>query len=129
MNTWDKSNEFVRVGARGGFITLLIFISLILYCFRILLSNLQLLSSNKTLQVLLWGLFAALMGHITAFFGVPYTDQVKVGFFLLLGIIGNINNFNFEIIRALYREHLIIKPENEYSRQNFVIFQPASETD
>jgi len=82
----DITNHFILEGVRGGGLTLALFIAVVVMAVRTTLY----LSQNglKEQQWLCWCLFVAMMGHITAFFGVSYFGQIHMLWYMNLAIVG-----------------------------------------
>ncbi len=88
---FDITNQYILVGVRGGIITLLLFIAVIVLCFRAIGYSLQekeIFYINN--QKILWCLGAALFSHVITFLAVSYFDQLIMFWYLLLAIISSI---------------------------------------
>lgn len=86
----DITNMFVRVGVDGGLLTLILFLLIIVRCFRGVGVSFRAAATTgepRSLQFAVWVLGAALFTHIVAFFDVQYFDQNFVTWCLLLAMI------------------------------------------
>ena len=88
----DITNQFIGEGVQGGLLQMILFIIIIVLCFRgigkvIKLSEDQPLST----KIVPWSMGVALFGHVSAFFSVSYFDQIFVSFYLLLAMISTIS--------------------------------------
>jgi hypothetical protein len=86
---WDVSNQYVAVGVSGGLITFVLFIAVIVYCFKGLgLARKEAEDANDLMrQRGFWALGAALFANLVAFLGITYFDQTQVGWYALLAMI------------------------------------------
>lgn len=93
---WDTSNQYVSEGTRGGLITLLLFIVIILLCFRgveLMVGKMNKINNTSKLgQLRFWALGAALFAHLVAFIGIAYFDQMIVIWYMLLALIATITS-------------------------------------
>jgi len=81
---WDTQNQYVNVGENGGLLAFVLFIAIIVGCFKGIGKARRSLAGTGRDQWLPWFLGAALFAHLVGFFGVNYFDQSKVGFFVAL---------------------------------------------
>ena len=85
---FDVTNQFVRIGVDGGLISMLLYIFVIIHCFRgvgFAMKSTGYRTGSD--QKFLWALGSALFAHIITFLGVSYFDQNIVTFYLLLAMI------------------------------------------
>jgi hypothetical protein len=87
---WDTSNTFVETAIQGGLATLVLFIAVIVLCFRQLGRFRLADSSDRNAQKLSWILGAALFANLVAFFGITYFDQTVVAWYVLLAMISTV---------------------------------------
>lgn len=86
----DITNMFIRVGVDGGLFTLIVFIIILVRCFRgIGIAHRAAAANRESLatQFAIWALGAALFAHIVAFFDVNYFDQNLLTWALLIAMI------------------------------------------
>jgi hypothetical protein len=84
---WDVTIMYCRVGVDGGFITLVIFLAVIVQCFKKVGQTIQRLPTTSGIRKCIWALGASLTAHIVTFFGVTYWDQNIVPWYMLLAVI------------------------------------------
>jgi hypothetical protein len=94
----DITNQFIGEGVNGGLLTLILFVLIILYCFKSIGSTLKKSESGPfSFKICVWSMGAALFSHVISFFSVGYFDQIIVIWFLLLATIstvgGNLDSF------------------------------------
>jgi len=90
---FDITNQFVRIGVDGGLITLILFVVLIVFCYKSLAQGLRFSGIPRQERILIWALGASLFAHLVSFWGVSYFDQIIVALYILLAIISTIGNF------------------------------------
>jgi len=86
---WDVSNQFVAVGVSGGLITFVLFIAVIVYCFK------GVGRARKEAEIAgdavrargFWALGAAVFANLVAFFGITYFDQTQLVWYATLAMI------------------------------------------
>ena len=91
---FDVANMFVRQGVDGGIVTLILFLAIIIYCFKGIGNSMAASAENMDHQHLCWALGASLFAHIVAFISVSYFDQVIVIWFMLLAVISTVSGMN-----------------------------------
>ncbi len=85
----DITNNFIGIGIRGGIISLIIFIVILVCCFRAVGIKVKEIDPNKfTYKFTVWCLGVSLFAHVTSFISVCYFDQIIVFWYLLLAMIG-----------------------------------------
>ena len=90
----DVANMFVRQGVDGGIVTLILFLAIIIYCFKGIGNSMAASAENLDQKHLSWALGASLFTHIVAFLSVSYFDQVIVIWFMLLAVISTVSTMN-----------------------------------
>jgi hypothetical protein len=86
-NSTDLVNEFVAQGVHGGLLSLLLFIWLIVMCFKATgrsVHNAATQSDNR--GFLIWAIGCGLLGHVASFFSVSYFDQIIIFWYLTIGM-------------------------------------------
>jgi hypothetical protein len=84
---YDVTNAYINEGANGGLLTMILFIMIIVLCFRGVGNAISALSGEHPSQLALWAVGSSLFAHAVTFFSVSYFDQNFVVWFLLLAII------------------------------------------
>ncbi|MHC4212023.1 MAG: hypothetical protein ACYSWP_01495 [Planctomycetota bacterium] len=100
--TGDIANQYLLEGVRGGLLTLILFIAMLVTGFKTLIKYFQ-KSPVYEQQFLAWCLFVSLLGHCFAFIGVSYFGQIVMLWYLMLSIIGLLNEKIREIGAAKYK--------------------------
>lgn len=88
---WDVSNYFLLMGKRGGFLSFVLFLCLIGFCFRQVGRAVRAADGDRPTQILTWALGAALFAHCVAFLGCAYWDQFMVFWYLELAMLASLN--------------------------------------
>ena len=87
-NSADIVNEFINQGIRGGLLTVLVFVWLIVKCFKAVGMSVHNTAAYSTeVRFLIWSLGCALLAHVASFFSVSYFDQIRIFWVMLLGMI------------------------------------------
>jgi hypothetical protein len=86
----DITNQFILEGVEGGFISMLLFIIIIILCFRQIGISLR-LNENQPFskRIIIWSLGASLFANVVAMFSCSYYDQTIVVWWLLLAMISS----------------------------------------
>jgi len=82
----DITNQYVLEGVRGGAITLVIFIILVVQAVRIT-GICSMASRNRETRILYWGFCVSILGHCVSFWGVSYFGQIMMLLFFTLAIV------------------------------------------
>lgn len=103
----DITNHFVGVGINGGVISLILFIFIIIYCYKRLGVSLQLMK-NVVIdeKMILWTLGVAIFAHIISFMSVAYFDQIIVFWYMVLAVISSLTAPNSLHFRKQNKEIL-----------------------
>jgi len=97
----DITNQFISVGIDGGLIALILFIAVILFCFKNIGIKLKEISSREfPIKFALWCMGVSLAGHLASFISVRYFDQIIVFWYLLLALITTVSMIPTEILIA-----------------------------
>lgn len=83
----DITNQYVLEGVRGGLLTLVLFVAMLLYAFKITL-NISLKDTKYEQYCFSWCFFVTLLGHSVAFLGLSYFGQITVPWYMMLAIVG-----------------------------------------
>lgn len=96
----DITNQYVVEAVTGGFLTLCLFVVLIVFAFRgvgyLWRSN----QKNAYLLAVSWALGVCLFVHCVNFIGVSYFGQIYVVWYLLLAVIGSLMPVNLTVRRS-----------------------------
>lgn len=97
----DITNHFIGVGIQGGLLSLILFVVIIVFCFKNLGMKLkEFRSSGFPVQFTVWCVGAVLVGHLASFTSVRYFDQIIVFWYLLLAIVTAISMIPAETLLA-----------------------------
>ncbi len=81
----DITNQYVLEGVRGGAVTLVIFIIMIIQAVRFT-GICSIISRNRETRILWWGFCVSILGHCVSFWGVSYFGQIMMLLFFTLAI-------------------------------------------
>jgi hypothetical protein len=87
----DLANQYVSIGVRGGIVTLLAFLSVLVAGFTRLGSSLASPLAPGRDKFLVWTVGCSLFAHVVAFFDVSYSGQMLLNLVTLLCIIGSLS--------------------------------------
>jgi hypothetical protein len=88
----DITNQFISEGINGGIFAMLLFIIIIILCFREIGISLRLNENQPfSVRIILWSLGVSLFVNVVGFFSVSYFDQIIVFWYLLLAMISVIS--------------------------------------
>jgi hypothetical protein len=85
----DATNQYVVEGLRGGLLTLVVFLSVLVFAFGNIGRSLKMpsLARRRDRQWICWTAGVAMFVHAVTFFGVSYFGQMTVIFHLQLAIV------------------------------------------
>lgn len=87
----DMTNQYIAQGVNGGLATMILFIGIIVLCFREIGLSLRVNEDEPfSRQIMIWALGASLLVHVVSFFSVTYFDQTIVFWYLLLAMISSL---------------------------------------
>jgi hypothetical protein len=110
-NMMDITNHYIMEGIKGGLAKMVLFIALIVACFRRLGLALSVLPRKGPATFLTWTLGVSLFGHCLCFISITYFDQLIIIWFWLLAVILS--------IPILYPQPLSAILPNESSNSNY----------
>lgn len=87
LSAQDLTNQFLRVAADGGIVTLALFIAVISLGFRAAGKARRSFRRRLSMQKLSWAVGVALFTNVVAFFGCSYWDQVVILWYTLLALV------------------------------------------
>lgn len=109
---WDTANQYVDTGVSGGLLTFVLFLAIIVCCFKALGRARKAGEGNLTAERRLWTMGATLVAHLAAFFGITYFDQTSLAWYSLLAMISSLSTFALieaaepATIGTSYKKHL-----------------------
>ena len=84
----DITNQYIAEGIRGGLITMILYIIIIVCFFRMVGLSLKAMEERPFAEkIIVWSLGASLLAHVMAQASVGYFDQIIVIWYLLLAMI------------------------------------------
>jgi hypothetical protein len=85
----DVTNQYIWQGVQGGLLTMVLFILIIVLCFRGIGREVRATRKTLTLpeRLCIWSLGAALLAHVVNYMSITYFDQNFVNWYLLLSMI------------------------------------------
>ena len=88
----DITNQFIAVGIDGGLISLILFVAVIIFCFKNIGMKLKEIGSSELpIKFTIWCMGVSLVGHLASFTSVHYFDQIIVFWYLLLALITTVS--------------------------------------
>jgi hypothetical protein len=88
----DITNQFIAVGIQGGLFSLILFVAIIIFCFKNIGKKLKEISSTELhIKFAIWCIGVSLVSHLASFTSVRYFDQIIVFWYLLLALITTIS--------------------------------------
>lgn len=83
----DITNQYILEGIQGGFITFILFISVLFFAIKIVGSD-SMCNASANQQWLSWGICVSILGHCISFLGVSYFGQIRMLLFLTFALVG-----------------------------------------
>lgn len=101
----DITNQYVLEGVRGGLLTLILFVALIVLAFKRvgLLQRAAETAGTQYPRMLSWGLGVVLFVHVMSFWAVSYFGQIIMVWYLTLSLVQVASNVSLHPGRALVR--------------------------
>jgi hypothetical protein len=85
----DLTNQYIRQGVEGGFLTMALFIAIIVLAFRDVGVGVR-KQPIRGIRFQVWAMGCALIVHVFSFISVSYFDQNFVNWYMLLAIIATV---------------------------------------
>jgi hypothetical protein len=86
----DITNQFVVEGVKGGLLKLILFVAIIVGCFKVVGRRVHEEEGNLFPGILFWSMGASLFAHCLSFMSVPYFDQMIIIWYWLLAAIASV---------------------------------------
>jgi len=83
----DITNQYMLEGIRGGVLTMVLFVIILVKAVSIL-SRTSITLSTSRQSWLCWGICVSMLGHIVTFWGVSYFGQIEVLVYLTFSMVG-----------------------------------------
>jgi hypothetical protein len=94
-NMMDITNQFVAEGVDGGLLKLVLFVAIIVGCFKILGRQLHVEEVKSPATFFVWAIGVSLFAHCLSFMSITYFDQSIVIWYWLLAVISSLNYLRF----------------------------------
>ena len=82
----DVTNQYVLEGVRGGALTLVVFVIMVVQAVRIT-GICSMKSKSREIRILCWGFCVSILGHCVSFWGVSYFGQIMLLLYFTLAIV------------------------------------------
>jgi hypothetical protein len=88
----DITNQYILEGVRGGLLQMILFVLIIVFCFRNVGRALQQIEDRPfAVKMVIWSMGVALFTHVVSFISVSYFDQLIMLWYLLLASISSVS--------------------------------------
>jgi hypothetical protein len=88
----DITNQYILEGVRGGLLQMILFVLIIVFCFRNVGRAIQRSEDRPfAMKMVLWSMGVALFTHVVSFISVSYFDQLIMLWYLLLASISSVS--------------------------------------
>ena len=102
----DVTNQYVLEGVRGGALTLVVFVILVVQAVRIT-GICSMVSRSRETRILCWGFCVSILGHCVSFWGVSYFGQIMLLLYFTLAIVSFLEDK--EYLRFATKYQTVIK--------------------
>jgi len=121
----DITNQFILQGIRGGLLTMILFIAIVVVSFFAVGRAVRAMrATSRRAQLLVWAIGATILAHVVSFLSVSYFDQNVVNWYLVLAMIATVVTVCGRVQSTIRTENSISKSLNqalvEASCTNFV---------
>lgn len=87
-NAADITNQFIAQGVNGGLLSMILFIWLIVKCFKAIGSAVHIETRfSSPERFMIWSLGCTVLGHVASFFSVSYFDQIIIFWYMIIAMI------------------------------------------
>jgi len=91
----DITNQYISEGVNGGLLTMILFILIIVFCFRGIGKTLKNTEEDSfDIRITIWSLGSVLFAHTMSLLSVSYFDQIRVFWYLLLAMIAVVTSMS-----------------------------------
>ncbi len=98
----DIVNQFISEGVNGGFISLCLFIWLLVKCFKAVGDTVRDETAfARPEQFMIWSIGSVLLAHVASFFSVSYFDQIIIFWYLTVAMsatLFELNAYNWTVL-------------------------------
>src|SRR6185436_8018089 len=89
-NMMDITNHYVMDGVKGGLLKLVLFVAVIVGCFKTIGRRIRVAAARAPARFFVWAMGASLFGHCLSFMSILYFDQSIVIWYWLLAVISSL---------------------------------------
>jgi len=89
-NMMDITNHYVMEGVKGGLLKLVLFVAVIVGCFKTIGRRIRVAAARAPARFFVWAMGASLFGHCLSFMSILYFDQSIVIWYWLLAVISSL---------------------------------------
>jgi hypothetical protein len=87
----DITNQYIAQGVKGGLPMMIIFITILVYCFKYMGRLIRHYAERPFLdRFMIWSLGSVMFAHMITFFSVSYFDQIIVFLYSIIGMISRL---------------------------------------
>ena len=97
-NMMDITNHYIVQGVSGGLLKLILFLAIIVVCFRIVGRWFKANDADSSRGILVWAAGVSLFSHCLSFVSATYFDQIVVVWYWLLAVIASIPVWKSETV-------------------------------
>ena len=97
---WDTANQYIATGETTGLVSLILFLSTIVYGFKYLGRAIRSAGGNSGNAWFVWLFGVALFSNVVAFFGISYFDQTFIYWYAMLAMIIAVASATFPASRT-----------------------------
>lgn len=87
---FDVTNHYILQGIRGGLLTLVLFLLIIVQAFRLVFRTIEHHQITQQNSVLAWTLGTCIFVHVVCFIAVSYFQQINSLWWMTIGLIGSL---------------------------------------
>ena len=113
LDMWDTVDAYVNAGVSGGLITLVLFLTVLVFAFKAIGRARARFDGDSLNERLIWAIGATLFANTVAFFGIIYYDQSSIAWYFFLAMISAVSAWVPEEI-AEEDDSLTVEPDASY---------------
>lgn len=92
-NMTDMVNQFIAEGVTGGLLAMILYIWLIVKCFKTIgLAVRNEIRYSTSERFMIWCMGCTVLGHVASFFSVSYFDQITIFLYMIIAMIAALTN-------------------------------------
>jgi hypothetical protein len=98
----DVTNQYILEAIRGGVLTLIIFLILVIWAVKIA-GSCSIISKNREHRIYYWGFCVSILGHCVSFFGVSYFGQIMLLLYFTFAMVSFFVDTEYKKPAVMYR--------------------------